>query len=105
MGYEVESSIHELKGHCEISGNQCTSYHSKHLGQTVIPTNEHGNKLKFKVQFSTMAKPYKIDATEKDDGDKYDGNATLDDDDTDYVDDDNWHATANSPLAASATSE
>lgn len=105
MSFKVESSIPDLIGECEISGNQCTSYTSTNLQQTVTPTNDNSNKLKFKVQFSTMAKPYKIDATEKDDGDKYDGNATLDDDDTDYVDDDNWHATANSPLAASATSE
>jgi hypothetical protein len=105
MSYKVESSIPDLIGECEISGGQCTSYTSTNLQQTVTPTNENGNKLKFKVQFSTSPKPYKIDATEKDDGDKYDGNATLDDDDSDYVGDDNWHATAISPLAASATSE
>jgi hypothetical protein len=104
MSFKVESSIPDLIGECEISGNQCTSYTSTNLQQTVTPTNESDNKLKFKVQFSTGGK-YKIDATSKDDGDKYDGVASDDDDDTEYVDDDNWHATAISPLAASATGE
>ena len=104
MSYKVTTQISDLVGECEISGGQCTSYTSTNLQQTVTPTNENGSKLKFKVTFSTGSK-YKIDASEMDDGNKYEGTATDDDDDSDIVGDDNWSATANSPLAASAQSQ
>jgi hypothetical protein len=77
---------------------------AKTSGKRLSQQTSTANKLKFKVQFSTGGK-YKIEAKTKDGGDKYHGKAKLDDDDTEYVDDDNWHATAISPLAASATSE
>jgi len=104
MEYDVTSSISDLNGTCIISNGQCTSYTSTSLQQTVTPTNENGSKLKFKVTFSTGAK-YKIDATPSDDDNEYNGTAATDSVDSDIVGDDNWAATAISPLAASAQSQ
>jgi len=100
--YDVTCNISDLAGTCVITNDRCSSYTSTPLQQTVTPVNANdGSKLKFTVTFTTGT--YSIDANLKKDG-EFKGKATLDGDDSD-VDDDNWAATAHSPLAAAAKSE